>query len=96
MVDTRSKANDTPRSTDGLPGQGRSVLISGGSIAGPAVAWWLNKYGFSTTIVERWKELRPGGQNIDVRGVGVSHYALNTRLHSSGPNVRGESWQGMC
>jgi flavin-dependent dehydrogenase len=59
-----------------LPGQGRSVLISGGSIAGPSLAWWLNKYGFQTTIVERWHELRGGGQNIDVRGVGVSGSAL--------------------
>jgi 2-polyprenyl-6-methoxyphenol hydroxylase-like FAD-dependent oxidoreductase len=55
-----------------LPGRGKTVLISGGSIAGPAIAWWLNKYGFETTIVERWHELRPGGQNIDVRGRGVS------------------------
>jgi 2-polyprenyl-6-methoxyphenol hydroxylase-like FAD-dependent oxidoreductase len=57
-----------------LPGLGVSVLISGGSIAGPSVAWWLNKYGFETTLVERWHELRPGGQNIDVRGVGVSSF----------------------
>ncbi|KAK4686155.1 hypothetical protein P7C73_g3982, partial [Tremellales sp. Uapishka_1] len=47
-----------------------SVLISGGSVAGPATAWWLNRYGFKTTIVERWPELRPGGQNVDVRDFG--------------------------
>jgi 2-polyprenyl-6-methoxyphenol hydroxylase-like FAD-dependent oxidoreductase len=61
----------TPKATT-LPGQGTKILISGGSIAGPTIAWWLNKYDFETTIVERWHELRPGGQNIDVRGVGVS------------------------
>ncbi|OCF74280.1 hypothetical protein I204_04650 [Kwoniella mangroviensis CBS 8886] len=49
----------------------KSVLISGGSIAGPACAFWLNKYGFKTTIVERWPELRPGGQSID-----VAHYGM--------------------
>ena len=31
----------------------RSVLISGASIAGPALAYWLHRYGFRTTIVER-------------------------------------------
>jgi 2-polyprenyl-6-methoxyphenol hydroxylase-like FAD-dependent oxidoreductase len=51
---------------------GQSVLISGGSIAGPAIAWWLNRYGFKTTLVERWPELRPGGQGIDVNDQGVS------------------------
>ncbi|WVQ92940.1 hypothetical protein IAU59_000001 [Kwoniella sp. CBS 9459] len=48
----------------------KSVLISGGSIAGPAIAWWLHRYGFKTTLVERWPELRPGGQNIDVSNQG--------------------------
>ena len=47
------------------------VLISGGSIAGPAIAWWLHRYGFRTTLVERWSSLRPGGQNIDVSNQGV-------------------------
>jgi 2-polyprenyl-6-methoxyphenol hydroxylase-like FAD-dependent oxidoreductase len=50
----------------------KSVLISGGSIAGPAIAWWLHRYGFKTTLVERWEGLRPGGQNIDVNDLGVS------------------------
>ncbi|WRT63105.1 uncharacterized protein IL334_000008 [Kwoniella shivajii] len=49
----------------------KSVLISGGSIAGPAIAWWLHRYGFKTTLVERWSELRPGGQNIDVTNQGL-------------------------
>lgn len=46
------------------------VLISGASIAGPALAFWLDRYGFETTIVERAPELRTGGQNVDVRGAG--------------------------
>jgi 2-polyprenyl-6-methoxyphenol hydroxylase-like FAD-dependent oxidoreductase len=48
----------------------RSVLISGASIAGPALAYWLNAHGWATTIVERFEELREEGQNIDVRGAG--------------------------
>ncbi|MDN4640445.1 FAD-dependent monooxygenase [Agreia sp. PsM10] len=46
------------------------VLISGASIAGPALAYWLNRYGYETTIIERAPELRTGGQNVDVRGAG--------------------------
>ncbi|KAJ9118096.1 hypothetical protein QFC22_003995 [Naganishia vaughanmartiniae] len=50
---------------------GKSILISGGSIAGPAIAWWLQRYGFRTTLVERWPGgIRPGGQNIDVNNQG--------------------------
>ncbi|MER5950336.1 FAD-dependent monooxygenase [Streptomyces sp. NPDC001904] len=47
-----------------------TVLISGASIAGPAVAYWLNAHGWRTTVVERFDELRDDGQNIDVRGAG--------------------------
>ncbi|MYW70206.1 FAD-binding monooxygenase [Streptomyces sp. SID8379] len=47
-----------------------TVLISGASIAGPAVAYWLNVQGWQTTVVERFDELREDGQNIDVRGAG--------------------------
>lgn len=46
----------------------RTVLVSGASIAGPALAFWLHRFGFDVTIVERASELRLGGQNIDVRG----------------------------
>jgi 2-polyprenyl-6-methoxyphenol hydroxylase-like FAD-dependent oxidoreductase len=46
----------------------RSILISGCSIAGPTVAYWLRELGFVPTIVERSAGPRPGGQAIDVRG----------------------------
>jgi 2-polyprenyl-6-methoxyphenol hydroxylase-like FAD-dependent oxidoreductase len=46
----------------------KSILISGESIAGPTLAFWLNKFGFRTTIVERAESLRLGGQNIDIKG----------------------------
>jgi 2-polyprenyl-6-methoxyphenol hydroxylase-like FAD-dependent oxidoreductase len=42
-----------------------SVLISGASIAGPAVADLLLKQGFEVTVIERADELRAGGQNVD-------------------------------
>ena len=44
------------------------VLISGASIAGPALAFWLNTYGFEVTLVERANEVRPGGQAVDFKG----------------------------
>lgn len=47
----------------------KNVLISSASIAGPALAYWLNKYGFTVTIAERASVLRKGGYRIDLRGV---------------------------
>jgi 2-polyprenyl-6-methoxyphenol hydroxylase-like FAD-dependent oxidoreductase len=49
----------------------RSVLISGASIAGPALAYWLDRYGFDVTILERADAIRSGGYPIDVRGVAI-------------------------
>ena len=46
------------------------VLIAGASIAGPSLAFWLHRYGWDTTIVERAPAFRDGGQNVDVRGAG--------------------------
>lgn len=44
------------------------ILISGASIAGPVAAFWLNRYGFDVTLVERSESIPRGGQNIDVTG----------------------------
>jgi 2-polyprenyl-6-methoxyphenol hydroxylase-like FAD-dependent oxidoreductase len=46
----------------------KKILISGASIAGPTLAFWLHRFGFEITIVERAETLRLGGQNIDVNG----------------------------
>jgi 2-polyprenyl-6-methoxyphenol hydroxylase-like FAD-dependent oxidoreductase len=46
----------------------KRVLISGGSIAGPALAYWLARYGFDVTVLERAWQPRPGGQAVDFRG----------------------------
>lgn len=46
----------------------KKILITGASIAGPTLAYWLNYYGFDVTLVERASKLRLGGQNIDVKG----------------------------
>ncbi|MBL1097797.1 FAD-dependent monooxygenase [Streptomyces coffeae] len=49
----------------------RKVLISGAGVAGPALAFWLNRYGFAVTVVEKARTLRDGGYPIDVRGTAL-------------------------
>jgi len=46
------------------------VLISGLGIAGPTLAWWLNRSGFEPTILERAPAPRKGGHMIDFWGAG--------------------------
>jgi 2-polyprenyl-6-methoxyphenol hydroxylase-like FAD-dependent oxidoreductase len=49
----------------------RSALISGASIAGPTLAYWLHRYGFDVTVVERAAAVRSGGYPIDIRGTAM-------------------------
>jgi 2-polyprenyl-6-methoxyphenol hydroxylase-like FAD-dependent oxidoreductase len=44
------------------------VLISGASIAGPALAYWLGRYGFRVTVVEIAPVPRDAGNAVDFRG----------------------------
>jgi 2-polyprenyl-6-methoxyphenol hydroxylase-like FAD-dependent oxidoreductase len=46
----------------------QNVLISGAGVAGPSLAYWLARYGFDVTIVERAPAMRQGGQAVDFRG----------------------------
>ncbi len=48
----------------------RSILVTGASVAGPTLAYWLARQGMAVTVVERAPEFRDGGQTIDVRGAG--------------------------
>lgn len=48
-----------------------TVLVSGGGIAGMVAAHWLHRHGFEVTVVERASGPRPGGQAVDIRGVGL-------------------------
>ncbi|MFF4646820.1 FAD-dependent monooxygenase [Streptomyces sp. NPDC001389] len=56
----------------------RTVLISGASVAGPALAYWLHRHGFAPTIVERAPALRDGGYAVDFRG--EAHLAVLRRM----------------
>lgn len=50
--------------------QNRTVLISGAGIAGPTLAYWLDRAGFRPTIIEHAAALRTGGYVIDFWGLG--------------------------
>lgn len=49
----------------------KTILISGAGVAGPALAFWLHRYGFKATIIERAPGTRPGGYAVDFRGAGL-------------------------
>ena len=55
-----------------------NVLISGSSVAGPALAYWLHRHGFTPTIVERAPALRDGGYAVDFRG--EAHLSVLRRM----------------
>ena len=44
-----------------MPVERPRVLISGASVAGPVLAYWLHRFGFRPTVIERIAELRVGG-----------------------------------
>lgn len=47
------------------------ILISGASIAGPTLAWWLHRAGFEPVLVEKMPGRARGGHAIDVRGAAL-------------------------
>ena len=47
--------------------QNSSVLISGAGFAGLASAWWMNRLGYSVTVVELAKGVRRGGTPVNIR-----------------------------
>ncbi len=48
----------------------KKVLIVGAGIAGPTLAYWLQRIGYEPTLVERFPELRRGGYLVDFWGAG--------------------------
>ncbi len=73
----------------------QNVLISGASIAGPALAFWLKRYGFTPTVVEKAPALRAGGQAIDVLGTAtevVRRMGLLERVQEFSTGKRGTSY----
>ena len=72
----------------------RKVLISGGGVAGLALAYWLDKAGFDVTVLERSPEWRGGGQAVDIRGVAldvVKAMGLHEAIRELRTRLRGMS-----
>lgn len=73
----------------------RTVLVSGASIAGPAVAYWLSRQGFRVVVVEQAPALRPGGQTVDLRGAGrtvIERMGLLDEARAAAVDERGAAW----
>ncbi|MBA2895499.1 FAD-dependent monooxygenase [Nonomuraea soli] len=68
-----------------------NILISGASIAGTTLAYWLREYGFTPTVVERANEVREGGYKVDIRGAAldvVERMGLLEHIRSLRTDVR--------
>jgi 2-polyprenyl-6-methoxyphenol hydroxylase-like FAD-dependent oxidoreductase len=71
------------------------ILISGSSIAGPTLAFWLAKYGFCPTVVERAAGVRAGGNGVDVRGQAIEvaeRMGILPRIRAAAADVIGTSF----
>lgn len=77
--------------TSPTPASRGTVLISGASIAGPALAYWLRRHGYDVTVVEKAAAPREGGYPIDVRGPAidvVERMGVLPRLREAGVSMR--------
>ncbi|MCX4097973.1 FAD-dependent monooxygenase [Nocardia sp. alder85J] len=73
------------------------ILVSGAGIAGETLAYWLARYGFRPTIVERAAAPRPGGQGVDVREQAievVERMGLLPRVRAAATDVLGMRFVG--
>ncbi|QSR26186.1 FAD-dependent oxidoreductase [Nocardioides aromaticivorans] len=67
-------------------------MVSGASIAGPALAHWLHRRGANVTVVEQAPGLRPGGQAVDARGVAkevIRRMGLDATVRAACTNTQG-------
>ena len=68
-----------------------NILISGTGIAGPTLAYWLQRYGHKPTLLEKAPALRRGGYVIDFWGTGydvAEKMGILPELKSRGYEVR--------
>ncbi|MFC7310469.1 FAD-dependent monooxygenase [Streptomyces monticola] len=74
----------------------RSVLISGASVAGPALALCLARYGWSVTVVEKAPRLRAGGFAVDFRGDAhrtvLQRMGIWDEIHQNQTHMGGQSF----
>ncbi|MFD0574535.1 FAD-dependent monooxygenase [Kitasatospora gansuensis] len=68
------------------------ILISGASVAGLTLAYWLARYGFRPTVVERAPGMRAGGNGVDVSGLAVDvveRMGIMPSVRAAATDVRG-------
>jgi 2-polyprenyl-6-methoxyphenol hydroxylase-like FAD-dependent oxidoreductase len=68
------------------------ILISGASIAGLTLAYWLARHGFQPVVVEHADALRTGGNGVDVRGHAgevAERMGIMPRIRELAADVRG-------
>src|SRR5262245_54250355 len=73
----------------------KTVLVCGASVGGPALAYWLRRYGFNPTVVEQASALREGGYKVDLRGVAmrvVERMGLGDAVAAHSTGMRGGQW----
>ncbi|MFD1541245.1 FAD-dependent monooxygenase [Nonomuraea guangzhouensis] len=71
------------------------ILISGASIAGQTLAYWLARHGFRPTLVERAPRLREGGNGVDVRGHAIDvaeRMGIMPQIRAMAADVQGMSF----
>lgn len=70
----------------------KEILISGASIAGQTLAYWLARHGMRPTLVERAPGLRMGGNGVDIRDEAAEiagRMGLMTRIRDAAADVQG-------
>lgn len=71
------------------------ALICGAGIAGPVLAYWLDRAGWDVTILEIAAGIRSGGQTVDLRGAGrtvVDRMGLLDRARELAQTQHGIAW----
>lgn len=77
--------------------ESKKILISGASIAGPALAYWLSRYGDKVTVIERSKTFQSGGQNVDIEGPGqqvIEMMGLQEKIEAKNTREKGVEFLG--
>ncbi|MCB1292097.1 FAD-binding domain [Mycolicibacterium sp.] len=67
------------------------IAISGAGVAGSALAYWLQRTGHTTTLIEQAPAFRAGGYMIDFWGVGyqvAKRMGIEDRIRDAGYQVR--------
>jgi 2-polyprenyl-6-methoxyphenol hydroxylase-like FAD-dependent oxidoreductase len=81
----------TTQQTSIAADQKPQALVSGGSFAGLSTAYWMNRLGYTVTVVEIGKTLKMGGTPVNIEGDTVDivrRMGLLERIRSSSLPVR--------